>query len=231
MTVDDSLSMKWRGAGFALFVGLALQFTLVKVVWAADSDPATQRRAENPLESTGALLSPAEVVADLEKALITSMKMGEGSGFKKRREFLAPVLSRVLDVERMGRFIFGATWKILDARQRDLFTHSFLSLSVSTYAARFARFKGETFSYESIETRGQRRARVRSLFTKSNGDKVTFDYLLVSDGSGWRIVNIIADGVSDLALKRTQYGGLYSAAGMAPVLEHINQQVQQLGDE
>jgi len=48
------------------------------------------------------------------------------------------------------------------------------------------------------------------------------------DGEQWRIVNIVVDGVSDLALKRAEYGRLMDAGGFQAVLDELAQQTERL---
>ncbi|PKO64443.1 MAG: transporter, partial [Betaproteobacteria bacterium HGW-Betaproteobacteria-17] len=75
---------------------------------------------------------------------------------------------------------------------------------------------------------GDDRLLVRSQFTKGGGGTVAFDYMLMRVDGQWRVVNILTDGISDLALKRSQYGALYAKGGMAAVLASIDGQIKRL---
>jgi len=196
-------------------VWVAMSLSLVTVVHAAEAPEGAQ-----------------QVVTRLETALINAMKQGDAWNYAARRRELAPVVDLVLDIERMGRFIFGSQWNDFSDTDRKAFVQAFRNLSTSTYAARFKRYQDETFEHQAGDAQGDRRARVRSHFTKKSGDVVVFDYLLVRGAEdAWRIVNIIVDGVSDLALKRTQYSGIFSDLGMSGVIETMASQEQQLQNE
>jgi phospholipid transport system substrate-binding protein len=52
--------------------------------------------------------------------------------------------------------------------------------------------------------------------------------LLQQDETGWRIVNIIADGVSDLALKRAEYQRVFASGGLDGLLAELNAQTENL---
>lgn len=172
-----------------------------------------------------------ETVARLEGALIRSMQEGAEKNLEQRRRDLAPVIDESLDYERMGRFIFGSEWINFPESDRKAFIQAFRKLSSTNYAARFDHFGGESFTLQASDSQENRRARVRSHFIKKNGEAVVFDYLLVNSDSGWRIVNIIVEGVSDLALKRTQYSEIYKSSGMSGVIEAMSTQEQQLENE
>ena len=49
-----------------------------------------------------------------------------------------------------------------------------------------------------------------------NDKPVKFDYMLKEIGDSWRIINIIANGVSDLALKRSEYSAVLQREGLMP---------------
>lgn len=59
-----------------------------------------------------------------------------------------------------------------------------------------------------------------------SGDTVSFDYVLRPNGGKWRIINIVADGVSDLALRSTQYAKLYEEKGFDGLLAWIQEQTR-----
>ena len=67
---------------------------------------------------------------------------------------------------------------------------------------------------------------VRSQFTRSNGDTVSFDYLLRQNKKGWRIINILADGVSDLALKRVEYRSILKQKGFKDFIDMLKKKIE-----
>ena len=68
---------------------------------------------------------------------------------------------------------------------------------------------------------------VQSYLIKSDGGQVQLDYLLHRTGNQWRIVNIIAEGVSDLALKRADYSAFFKSKGFDALLKKLNEKVSQ----
>jgi phospholipid transport system substrate-binding protein len=51
---------------------------------------------------------------------------------------------------------------------------------------------------------------------------VNFDYILDQDKNGeWKIINIMADGVSDLALKRAHYTDVIKVKGVDALIAEI----------
>jgi phospholipid transport system substrate-binding protein len=54
---------------------------------------------------------------------------------------------------------------------------------------------------------------------------VKFDYQMKKKDEGWQIINIIADGVSDLALKRSEYTSILSRDGFDVLIAKITEKI------
>jgi ABC-type transporter MlaC component len=67
---------------------------------------------------------------------------------------------------------------------------------------------------------------VHARLIKSSGEPVKFDYIMRRTDGGWRIVNIIVDGVSDLALKRAEYTSVMRDQSFEALIAQLRQKVQ-----
>ena len=56
---------------------------------------------------------------------------------------------------------------------------------------------------------------------------VRFDYVLRQTNDGWRIVNVLADGVSDLALKRVEYRAILQRDGFQALIDMLKDKIVQ----
>lgn len=65
----------------------------------------------------------------------------------------------------------------------------------------------------------------RSRLITSAGEQVDLVYQLHEVAGGWYIFDIVANGVSDLSLKRAAYGAIYQAEGLAGIIEAINNSI------
>jgi len=54
---------------------------------------------------------------------------------------------------------------------------------------------------------------------------VHLDYVLHRSSRGWRIVNVVADGVSDLALKRVEYTAVLRKRGFESLLSDLEHKI------
>jgi phospholipid transport system substrate-binding protein len=69
---------------------------------------------------------------------------------------------------------------------------------------------------------------IRTRFVQPRGEPpVRFDYVLRQTKDGWRIVNVLADGVSDLALKRVEYRAILQRDGFQGLIDMLKEKVAQ----
>jgi phospholipid transport system substrate-binding protein len=176
--------------------------------------------------SVSAATHPAtEVVESLHDTLIAVMKEGKKLGYQGRYDRLAPVIATSYDLPFIARTVVGKYWETFSPEQKSRFVETFRNLSVATYAKHFDAFSGERFRTVSEKDLGNGQILVRTRLVKSNGDEVTLDYLLRQVGNQWRIVNAIADGVSDLALKRSDYTSFLKSKGFDPFIAKLSEKI------
>jgi phospholipid transport system substrate-binding protein len=171
--------------------------------------------------------SATEVVEQLHAALLSAMKDGDKIGYQGRFDQLAPVIQSSFDMPFISRTVLGKYWETLTNEQRSRFLEAFTQQSIATYAANFDRYSGERFKMIPEKQVDGGRILVQSQLIKSDGGQVQLDYLLHRTGGQWRIVNIIAEGVSDLALKRADYSAFLKSKGFEDLLKKLNAKVNQ----
>jgi phospholipid transport system substrate-binding protein len=118
-------------------------------------------------------------------------------------------------------------WDTLTADEQQRFLAAFERLSVMTYANRFANVSADAFELLDSEDAGSGRVLVHSTIVRESGD-ISLDYLLHNSDGSWRIINILADQVSDLALKRAEYQRILSAGSIEDLIGEIEAQTKRL---
>lgn len=173
--------------------------------------------------------TPESIVNQVEQTLLSNMQAGNLDS-KARQQRLKPIIDQSFNFPRMGRFLFGSRWKDFNSDQQQTFIQTFGELTTATYAARFNQFNNERFIAVDTTQPRPNRAQVRHALITGKGERIAFDYLLLKENDEWRIVNITTRGVSDLALKRSQYSKLFNDGGLDAVIRYIDEQKQRLTD-
>lgn len=164
------------------------------------------------------------VIDKLHTTLLDVMKRADALGYSGRYDKLAPVVSQSFDFGTIGQKLLGRYWAGLNADQRKLFLETFERLSTATYAARFDGFKNEKFRDVSQETKGDWTI-VTAELVKSDGDAVQFKYILKPEGERWRILNVFADGVSELAARKAEYSTVMKDRGFDALIARLRDKI------
>lgn len=171
---------------------------------------------------------PAAPVAKLHDVLLDIMKRADGLGYRGRFSAIEPVVSQTFDFPAIGRIVMGKYWTGLAEQEQKGFLETFAKLSAATYAARFDGYDGESFRTVSDEKQNENNALVKTELVKGNGETVSLNYQLRTDTDGkWRILNVVADGISDLSLKRAEYASIMSSDGYPALMAKLNAKIAQ----
>lgn len=166
--------------------------------------------------------TPPQVVETLHTTLIDAMKRADQLGFSGRYDVLRPVLNDSFDFETIARIVSGRYWSETSEAQRAAFLAAFEDLSAATYATNFSGFSGERFeTVDTEESRGS--VIVRTVLVKSDGEEISLNYMLRKSDTGWRIVNVVAQGVSDLSLKRADYTAVIKSEGFDSLVDRLRE--------
>ena len=129
----------------------------------------------------------------------------------------------------IAEFALRRQWGSLAEPDRQRFVAAFQRLSVMTYAARFGNVAADAFRpIEAGAPDANGRVQVTTAIKREGQADVSLEYLLQQDGESWKIINIVADGVSDLALKRAEYQRVFASGGIDGLIAELEQQTQRL---
>lgn len=169
----------------------------------------------------------AEVVEQFQATLISAMKDADTLGYEGRYRRLAPAIETSHDLPGIAKFAAGRYWDTLSPDQQKKLVDAFARQSIATYAYRFDGYAGQSFKTVSEQKTARGDALVHTVFNDPGGAAVRFDYVLRDTIAGWRIVNIIVDGVSDLAIKRSEYSSMLRSQGVDALIKKLNSQSTQ----
>jgi len=191
----------------AVRCGVVLLSCLLSLAVAAVSAAAPAVEPEDP-----AALARANVEA-FHATLIETLQQADHDA---REQTLRPAIQRLFDTRRIAAISLGRTWRTLTDAEQDTFVDLLTTLIVATYADRFDNYSGQRFGTDGV-TAVQSGHVVQTRLQRAAADDVALHYF-VRDGL---IFNVVADGVSDLSLRRADYNSIIKNEGYEQLLAHI----------
>jgi phospholipid transport system substrate-binding protein len=193
----------WRIAGCALAFALALGHAAV----------ASEMTA--PIEQ-------------LDTGLLQVMKAGKKAPFQQRYDVLAPLVARAVDLDAILEAGVGPGWASLPPGQQAALKTAFQRFSVATYVANFDDYGGERFDL-APGAGGDPVVRVRIVPGKSGDETHTLAYAMRQTPSGWKAVDVKADGsISQVVAQQEEIRSLVRSGGAAGLLARLQQKTAEL---
>jgi phospholipid transport system substrate-binding protein len=169
--------------------------------------------------------SAKQIVDKFQNDLIDVMKNGAKLGYSGRYDKLKDSVTNSHDLDKIARIVVGKEWEKLSEAQQTQLAEVFSKLSIASYAHNFKDYSGETFAFDTEEETTRGGVVIHTHLNIPDDKPVKFDYMLKENGDSWRIINIIANGVSDLALKRSEYTTILQREGFDALIAKINEKI------
>ena len=179
------------------------------------------------IEQEKAMLAPVD---ELHSALISVMKSAENSdkanNFEDRYTLLEKVIIENFNTPLISRVILSRYWKSLDEKTKADFINLFNRLTIATYVDRFNSFENEIFKHIAVDPMKKGRYLVKTELLQTDGDSVSFNYIVQRSNEKWKIISVIANGVNDLSLKRGEYSSVIKDQGFDALIENIKKKIE-----
>ena len=182
-----------------------------------------------PVEQSDPTAATA-VVERLQAGIANSPSSADGTSFEQRYAALAPLIDKTHDLPYIARFAMRREWSELSDDQRKQYIDEFTRLSIANYVSRFRNATEETFAVSGQEELPRGQIEVTGTLATAGGEKLPVSYILHQSDESWKIINIIVDGISDLALKRSEYRRVMEEGDFAGLLEYLSSQIADLGE-
>ena len=137
----------------------------------------------------------------------------------ERRQLLEKAVGERFDYQEMSRRSLGASWANLSEKDKEEFVSLFQTLLVNTYADKIESYTGEGVQY--INERNEKdyaEVRTKVLTGKT---EIPLDYRLLHKGSGWRVYDVVVDGVSLVNNYRGQFSKILRNGSYADLVEQL----------
>lgn len=128
-----------------------------------------------------------------------------------------PILDRTMDFESIARRAIGPGWRQFTSAERTRAVELFTALMVRTYVGRFTGGDRPKIDYKPSVAIAPDRWEVPTQVSRG-GSSYEIIYRVEKRPDGWRIYDIVAEGVSFVANYRAQFDALFQKGGAAAVL-------------
>ncbi len=153
-----------------------------------------------------------------------------GGSAPQRRDRVAAILRRAVDVEGVGRFILGRWWRTASGPEQAEYMRLFEETLIRNLSARFGEYQGVRFSLGRSQQRTEDDALVNTVIERPNNPAFSLDWRVGEVSGQPRIVDVIAEGTSLRLTQRSEYSAVITRNGgrVSALLDAMRNQISQL---
>jgi len=170
----------------------------------------------------------AEFTADAEKYLRSTVDevlsvADRASDRHTLADKVRPILLRRVSFDAMTRRAVGPGWRQFTPDQQKKATQLFATLVIRTYSNKFTPGEKPVVSYKAALSPASGRVDVPTGLVYK-GSRYSVTYRMEQEG-GWKITDVVIEGVSMIANYRTQLDAQFKKGGAHAVLTSLEQSV------
>lgn len=128
------------------------------------------------------------------------------------------------DFELMSRLVLARGWREASAEQRQRFVQEFRQLLIRTYGTSLSHYSDQKVEYlPSQADPDPKRATVRTQIRQSDGPPVPVVYQLRETKSGWKVFDVVIEGISLVQNYRTSFAAEIRQSGLDALIDRIHE--------
>jgi phospholipid transport system substrate-binding protein len=156
--------------------------------------------------------TPSKMVLDNSTRILSTLESRRAEFTKNRgalRQFIATEFNSMFDRDYAARLVLGAHGRGASDADVKLFADALADGLMSRYGSSLldlnTRLKVRVKSETALPN--GRGVRVSSEFLRQGGEPVPVDYFMRNTGTGWKVFDVMVEGVSFVQTFRTQFDG------------------------
>lgn len=172
-----------------------------------------------------------EVKATVDQVLQILKNPEYKSAATQRRQKLRSVIGGHFDFTDMSRSALAVHWKSLSEQQRRDFVPLFTSLMERAYMSRIESYSGQQIQFLRENSDGTGYSEVYTSIVQNGAQPISVNYRLKQTDTGWKVYDVLIDGISLVANYRNQFNRVINSKGYDGLVEQIKTKVNQADTE
>jgi phospholipid transport system substrate-binding protein len=165
-----------------------------------------------------------KMTAEVMEAIKTDKQLAAGDKQKALKLAEEKILPHV-DFEEATRLAVGRGWSQASPEQKKKLVQEFRSMLVRTYSNAIGAYEGQQMKVMPVRMKaGDTEATVHNQFIRPGAPKpVLIDYSMRKTEQGWKIYDIVVEGVSLVLTYRSEFDAIAKQDGIDGLIKRLTQ--------
>src|SRR5688572_2771281 len=162
-----------------------------------------------------------KMTAEVMEAIKTDKQLAAGDRQKALKLAEEKILPHV-DFEEATRLAVGRSWSQASAEQKKRLTDEFRRMLVRTYSSAVSAYQGQTMKVLPVRMKpGDTEVTVRNHYNRPGSKPVQIDYSMRKTDGGWKIYDIVVEGVSLVLTYRSEFDAVVKQEGIDGLVKRL----------
>ncbi|HSH97326.1 MAG: phospholipid-binding protein MlaC [Methylophilaceae bacterium] len=170
-------------------------------------------------------VSPDALVKTTAEDVLTIIKNDKDIQAGNQTKIFALAEEKILpnfNFDRVSRIVLGKNWNGATKEQQDAFQKEFKTLLIRTYASALSKYKNQTIEYKPLRAQpSDTEVSVKTQINQPGGQPIEVDYSLAKETDGWKVFDIVIEGVSLVTNYRGQFNNEIRQSGMDGLIQKL----------
>jgi len=170
---------------------------------------------------------PEELVKKVTQEIFDAIKSDERLAAGDKRKAIKLAEEKILphiDFEEATRLAVGRGWAQATPEQKEQLVSEFRNMLVRTYSNAITAYQGQTLKVMPVRMKpGDTDVTVHNQFIRAGGRPVLLDYSMRKTESGWKIYDIVVEGVSLVLTYRSEFDAVVKQEGIDGLIRRLAQ--------
>ncbi|MFA5082186.1 MAG: ABC transporter substrate-binding protein [Hydrogenophilaceae bacterium] len=177
-----------------------------------------------------AAIAPDALARNTTNEVIQIVKQDEDIKNGRSSKVYALVETKILphfDFQRMAKLAVARNWNIATPEQQQTLVDEFRSLLVRTYAASISSVSEYKIDFKPLRmSSGDTDVIINSEVSKPGAPPITIDYRMEKMGDGWKVYDVVVDGVSLVTVYRNTFNSEVRKGGIDGLIQALTRRNQ-----
>ncbi|HEY8251815.1 MAG TPA: ABC transporter substrate-binding protein [Burkholderiales bacterium] len=170
---------------------------------------------------------PEDLVKKITQDVLDTIKSDKQLAAGDRQKAIKLAEEKILphvDFEEATRLAVGRGWKEASPEQKKKLVGEFRNMLVRTYSNAISAYEGQTMKVMPVRMKpGDTDATVHNQFIRPGAKPVLVDYSMRKTEKGWKIYDIVIEGVSLVLTYRSEFDAVVKQDGIDGLIKRLSQ--------
>lgn len=169
--------------------------------------------------------NPEELIKRMTQEVMDAVKSDKQLAAGDKQKALKLAEEKILphvDFEEATRIAVGRNWAQANPEQRKKLVTEFRNMLVRTYSNAIQAYEGQEMKVLPVRMKpGETDVTVRNQFIRSGQKPVALDYSMRKTDKGWKIYDIVVEGISLVLTYRSEFDAVVKQDGIDGLIKRL----------